>query len=66
MAGVATTFRGPGATEARRLAGKRQVQVRLDADLDAMVRELCEVERRSVTSFVNMVVREFFRPRKGG
>lgn len=65
MAGVATTFRGPSAAEARRLAGKSQVQIRLDRDLDVLVRELCEVERRSVTSFVNMVVREFFRPGRG-
>ena len=60
MAGVATTFRGPTAAEQRRSG--RQVQIRLDRDLDALVRELCEVERRSVTSFVNMIVREFFKP----
>jgi hypothetical protein len=61
MAGIATTFRGPTATELKRCSG-RQVQIRLDRDLDLLVRELCELERRSVTSFVNMVIREFLKP----
>jgi hypothetical protein len=60
MAGVATTFRGPSAASQRRKG--LQVQIRLVRDLDALVREVCEVERRSVTSFVNMIVREFFKP----